>query len=206
MANELYSGIDSSLLAIAHPGTPKSAVEYFRSLELDVKADVKEGGDSSTEGHSAAIGGQKEWDATLLLHVPLAATLWGGAAGTIAAFGTGALAHVRKITRHYSAAIVKGADSSTAGWKRSAGGLITWGVTIDCYADAGKFNANAVEAASTVAITAKSTAADAGLICNVAISRIGGFKAGPEAGMIGFTIEGKGHLKRKQNRGQGYLQ
>jgi hypothetical protein len=185
-------------LAIASPGTPKTAVEHFRSIEFDITGDVKEAGDSTSDGYMGSYGGQKNWDATLLLHVALAGgagVLASGAAGTISVFGVATpLAHVRKVTRHYTSSIVKGADSSTSGWKGCAAGMISWGVTLECYAEAGKFNANAVEVGSTVALTTKATAADGGLVGNITIKRIGGFKAGPEAGMMGFTIEGVGHL------------
>lgn len=203
MSLEVYSGIDSILNAVAiatesrplDKGTP-TLIDHFRSIEISKKAPVGKYSSDTTKGWEGAVGGQGEWDATLLLYVPQTVgaeqIVTGGIGGDVT---TPALAHVRKITRKYANKVEKYGSSDTEGWKQTCKGQSSYDVTIDCWADAGTFDPASMEVGDTVSIVTKSTSDDTGLTGDIVIESIGGYKVGPEAGVIGFTIVGQGHLE-----------
>jgi hypothetical protein len=203
MSLEVYSGVDSILKAVvitteARPLAVGIPVEIanFRSIEISKKAPTGKYSSNTTDGWEGAVGGQGEWDATLLLYVPQTVgksqIVTSGIGGDVT---TPALAHVRKITRKYANKVEKYGSSDTLGWKQTCKGQNSYDVTIDCWADAGQFDPDSIEVGDTVSIVTKSTADDAGLTGDIVIESIGGFKVGPEAGTIGFTIVGQGHLE-----------
>jgi predicted secreted protein len=203
MSAEVYSGANSILKAVAiasesRPlavGTPV-AIDHFRTIDIEEKAASGKFASSSTGGWKGAVGGQAEWDATLQLYVPYTVSktpvIISGIGGDVTA---PALAHVRKITVNYTNDVAKYGSSDTSGWKQTVPGASEYNVSIDCWADAGAFKVGTIKAGDEVALAVVAWASDSpGITGNIIVESIGGFKVGPEAGVVGFTIKGQGHL------------